>query len=191
MAQFTVLSSHRYSGRTGDTAGIAAAGIIAALRWGNTAGIKQRITSIEVGLVVNTGFTAAQLVGFDLVVGRTYTANHTGGTPGTLTGENSQMRSEATVEATRVTDLRIATTAALGGGTVTADTALLGIDEVWALAATAGAKIQKVYDFTDSELGGLILKQDEGVLIRNLVAEGAAGTAQFFVTFAWDEGTIG
>lgn len=191
MALFTPLSSHRYSARSGDTTGIAAAGVLGSNRWGSTTSLRQRIRNIETGLVVNTGFTAAQLVGYDLVVGRTFTASHTGGTAGTLTGENTQMRSAATVEATRLTDFRFATTAALGGGTVTPDTALLGQDIVWALAATAGAKIQKVYDFTDSELGGLILQQDEGVLMRNLVAEGAAGTVQFWWTVAWDEGLIG
>lgn len=195
MAQFHVLSSHRFSARTGDTTGVAAAtasaGFVFASRWGNSAGLKQRITSIEAGLIVTTGFTAAQLLGYDLAIGRTYTVSSSGGTAGTLTTENTQMRSAAVAEASRVTSIQIAQTGALTAGTITPDAALIGMDMVWALAATAGAKIQKVYDFTDSELGGLILQQDEGIISRNLILQGAAGTVQFFYTMAWDEGLIG
>lgn len=193
MALFTIVSSFRQSLRSGDTAGVAAAGAAAgfvlASRWGDTSLMRQRITSIEVGLVVNTGFTAAQLVGLDLVVGRAYTASSSGGTAATLTTGNGKMR--VATDPTKLTDLRIATTAALTAGTVTPDAALLGQDAVWALAATAGAKIQKVYDFTDSELGGLVLQRDEGVIMRNLIAQGAGGTVQFFATIAWDEGLVG
>lgn len=193
MALFSVINSFRQSLRTGDTAGVAAAaaaaGFVLASRWGETTALRQRITSIETGLVVTTGFTAAQLVGYDLVVGRVYTANSTGGTAAALTTSNGKMRVAADVS--KLTDLRVALAVALGAGTVTPDTALLGQDAVWALAATAGAKIQKAYDFTDTELGGLVLQRDEGVIMRNLIAQGAAGTVQFFATIAWDEGTLG
>ena len=193
MALFSVISSFRQSLRSGDTTGVAAAGAAAGFvlssRWGNTSGLKQRITSIESGLVVTVGFTAAQLVGFDLVVGRAFSVSSSGGTAATLTAGNGKMR--VATDVTKLTDLRVAAAAALTPGTVTPDAALLGQDVVWALAATAGAKIQKVYDFTDSELGGLIMQQDEGVIMRNLIAQGAAGTVQFFATISWDEGLVG
>jgi len=194
MSLFNVISSHRFAAMSGDTAGVAAAtasaGFIFASRWGNTAGLKQRITSAEIGLVVNTGFTAAQLVGYDLAIARAYTVSSSGGTAGTLTTENTQLRAAAAAEASRVTSIQTATTVALTAGTITPDAALIGTDALWTLAATAGARLQRSYDFSASELGGLILAQDEGVIVRNLVAMGAAGTVRWFVALAWDEGLV-
>lgn len=185
----SVLSSHTLGGRTGDTTGIAAAGATAgyvfAQRWGDSSGVKQRITQIEVGLVVTTGFTAAQLVGFDIVIGRSYSASSSGGTALTLTGNNGKLRQAS--PNSLVTDARISTTAALTAGTVTVDFVPLGQDSVWALAATAGARVSRVYDFTSSEAGGLILAQNEGLIVRNLVAQGAAGTVQFDVDIKYDQ----
>ena len=194
MAIFTPLSSHRFSVRTGDTSGLAAAtasaGFVGAMRWSNTT-LRARITSIEAGLIVTTGFTAGQLVGYDIVIGRSYSVSSSGGTALTLTGDNTQLRASATAEATRVADARIATTAALTAGTVTPDAQALGLDLVFAATTTQGGRLQKFYDFTSSELGGQILETNEGPIVRNLIELGAGGTVQFWWTVAWDEGTIG
>jgi hypothetical protein len=187
MMQFNVVSSHRYSARSGSLTGIASA-IIGSFRWGNTAGIKARITSVEWGILVNAGFDAAQILTLDLLIVRGFTASHTGGTALTLTSPATKLRSAATVEATRVTDIRIATTAALGGGAGTLDT--IGTDSVWALATTAGARIQKEYDFTHTEAGGIIFQQDEGLALRSGTAFGTGGTAQAYLTIGWDEGLV-
>jgi hypothetical protein len=188
MAIFNVISSHRYSARSGDLTVIAANGVIASWRWGN-ANYKARVTSIKYGAVITTGFTAAQLVAMDVGIVRGFNASNTGGTALTRTSPATKLRSAATTEDTRLTDARISATAALGGGAGTVDP--IGIDSVWALAATAGARIHEELDFTRTELGGVIFEQDQGVILRNLVLLGAAGTAQAYFTIAWDEGTVG
>lgn len=189
MRAVQVLSSHRLAARSGDCAGVAAAGAAAgfvfAQRWGNTAGVFQRLRQAQIGMAVTTGFTAAQLVGYDFAIGRSYTVSSTGGTAITLTGNNTKLLQNA--DTTRLTDARIALAVALGAGTVTPDAALIGIDSVWSLAGIAGAGLNHSYDFSDADGGGLFLEQDEGIILRNLVALGAAGTVQFYVELEWDE----
>jgi len=189
MATFSVISSHRIAARTGDLSGLSAGTLAGSYRWGNTAGYKARITSAEYGGIITTGFTAAQLVAFQLAVGRGVTSSHTGGTASTLTTPNTKLR--AATDATRLTDFRVSTTVALGGGAGNLDNTRYGLASVWALAATAGASIFRDYDFTKSELGGLILERDEALVLESVIALGAAGTVQAYFAVSWDEGLVG
>jgi hypothetical protein len=189
MALFVPFASHRFASRTGDTTALAAGAGVFAWRYGGASPVFGRITQMDIGLVVTTGFTAAQLVGFDLVPGRSFSGSPSGGTPGTFSPENTEMRAAAKVEASFMVAIQTATTVALTLN-ATPDTTPFGIDAVWALAGTAGARIRTHYDFTSSEQGGWVFAINDGPVVRNLVLQGAGGTVQFFIEAQWDEGLL-
>lgn len=133
-----------------------------------------------------TAFTAG-FAKFDLVPARSFTATGTGGTVGTLTGNNGKMRTS--MGTMLLGDIRIASTAALGAGTKTLDT-----DAVGQYTFTIGVATSVQYVTSVALLGEdvgpehpLILAQNEGFAIRATVP--ATGTWQFGVTVAWAEVT--
>jgi len=187
---FDVYSSRRIAERSGLCTGIAAGGSIFVLRNAH-ATLSALIKRIEIAHLVTTGYTAAQEVGYHVVKGNTWAAAPTGGTALTLTGANGKLR--ATDAATILTagDVRIATTGTLTDGTVTVDAHLLGSDACWSLAATAGAAIGwNAITFEETELKGLLLGTNEGFLIKNTIAQGAAGVGRWFVNVTLDEGLV-
>ena len=185
------IGSFRLAARSGACTGIAAGGAIFAFRWTDTVA-KARIRAIEVAHLVTTGYTAAQEVGYEIISGRTWTVAPSGGTALTLTTNNGKLN--VTSNSTRIAgnNMRIATTGALTNGTVTIDTQPFAVDSVWSLAGAAGAAIgwnRPTLEF--SEPSGLILATNEGFLVRNTVAQGAAGVGTWFVNVQWDEVLIG
>src|SRR5881394_2396008 len=116
------LGSYGLSVVTGTlAAALAAGGVVFSGRWGDATKIAV-VTRLRYRFLPLTPFTAATLTdhtSLDAFIGRTFTVAHTGGTALTLTSPSFKRR--ASHAATAFTDLRIATTAALGGGTVTLD----------------------------------------------------------------------
>ena len=177
------LGSYRQTFSTGSVTGIAAAsataGHILALRYA-TAGKGALIKSLEVEFITTTAFTAAQRVGFDAIVARSYSAAHSGETA--LTISNGQKL--ANYPAPTLTG-RISNTAALTAGTHTFDANPVARGSYWssAVGAVFGPRF---YDFTAGPLGGLLLQNAEGLVIRNTVAMGANGVGQWDFTVEWD-----
>lgn len=134
-----------------------------------------------------TAFTAG-FAKVDLVVARSFSADGSGGTAGTLTGNNSKLRTS--MGTMLLGAMRIASTAALGAGTKTLDTDPFGL-----LALTIGTTasvnyaLQAVLFGEDGAIGSmpLVLAQNEGWVMRATVP--ATGTWQFGGTCAWTEVT--
>lgn len=174
---------------TGVAAATATAGHLFSFRWGSATEYAL-IWRVVAKVVTVAGYTAAQEVGIDLIKATAYTASHTGGTALTLTTTNGKKRTGSNV--TGLTSARIATTGALTAGTHTLDAQALAFGGFSELAA--GAAVPKgVYGFdfnADPDYGGpLILAQDEGFIIRNLILQGAGGTARLYVEVDWSEVT--
>lgn len=193
----SALGHYQFASVTGTmAAALAAGGIFYAFRWGNAAGKLAVVYSIEASFQALTLFTAATLTdfGFDAFVGRSYTANHTGGTAVTLTGNNLKCRTN--MGTTLLTDMRIATTAALGGGTITVDANAFAnsIGDPQRVNPAAATEEQRVNDPTlkwepdiASGHSPLVLAQDEGFVLRNRAVWPAAGTGIFRVAVRWAE----
>lgn len=133
------------------------------------------------------GFTAAQQIAMDLSIVRSYTAAHTGG-GGTQTP--SPKRSAFPASLIQAANLQIANTGALTNGTETFDASPLKWDSFSELAAAAtvfkGA--MEIYLSTeDLDRYPVVLVPGEGLVLRNLVAMGAGGTAQLGVEVDWLE----
>lgn len=171
-------------------AATATAGHLWAMRWSPTASQPKfcLITRLRARLSTISGFTAAQEVGMDLSVLRSYTASHTGGTAVTLTGDNAKKRQAHPTSA--VADMRIGSTGALTAGTHTFDAQPISQDQYAELAAGAAVPKGKSEIFLSTEdldRYPLILKADEGLAIRNTVLMGAGGTARLVVEIDWQE----
>lgn len=181
------LGEYRFGQSTGLMTAIAANGEIAQFRWTNATRLAV-VKFIRVRYAVITGFTAAQELGFDIIGSVNFTVSGTGGTavtPGTQNLKKRQSYADSLV-----TDLRIATTAALGAGTKTLSNASYGASAAKTLAAAAtvqDASFETTVDMTNSSDGPIVLAQNEGISIRNSVLMGAGGTVRATVEIAWAE----
>ena len=156
-------------------------GTIFSFRYGSTnlALVRKVIVSAG-GLAV---FTAG-LVNFSMFAGRSYTANMTGGTGATLTGNNQKLRTN--MATTGVSDIRISTTAALAGGTFTLDAQPLAQLEC-STPATAGTPLLYPFPLFESRVGEypFVCAQFEGFNIQATVP--ASGTWTAAVIVIWEE----
>lgn len=168
-------------------AGLAANAAVYSWRWGDATrlGVVQKI--ILDGLAGSaTAFTA----GFgkvDVMASRSFTASNTGGTAGTLTGNNGKLRTS--MGTTLLTDVRIASTAALAGGTLVNDT-----DPIGQISFTIGTTASAIYAgqvvLFGEDIGSqmpYVCAQNEGFQCRATVP--ATGTWQFGITTMWAEVT--
>lgn len=189
---------YRFSVVTGTlAAALAANAVVYSARWGDATRIAV-VSSLRARFLPLTPFTAATLTdhtSFDAMVGRTFTVAHTGGTALTLTGSSFKMR--ASMGSTLFSDIRIATTAALGGGTITVDAhpfsqSLRKGNRVNPAAATEEVVMPTMdwLDYDSSISDGehpFALVQNEGLVIRNRTVWPAAGTGILLVEQAWAE----
>lgn len=194
------LGSYGFSVVTGTlAAALAASAVVCSFRWGDATRFAV-INALRARFAPLTPFTAATLTdhtSFDAFIGRTFTASHTGGTGLTLTGNSFKRR--ASMGTTLFTDLRVATTAALAGGTVTLDPhpfaqSIRKGNRVNPTAATEET-IQPTIDGLnidfDTSRGShpIILAQNEGIIVRNRTVWPAAGTGILLVELDWSEVT--
>lgn len=180
--------AYRLAAKTGLIAvGIAASGIVGAFRWTHASKLAL-IRRIRILGTITTAPTTAQEWGLDVIIGRNYTASHTGGTGLSLTGDAFKKRTN--YASTQFGDIRIATTAALGGGTVTADITPILEQSKWELAAAATVPrsfLDIEYDATQHGQHPIILAENEGILIRNTILTGATMVYRAFIQVDWLE----
>jgi hypothetical protein len=196
--EYGAFGHYRFSVVTGTlAAALAANAVVFSARWGDATRLAV-ITSFRTRFLPLTPFTAATLTdhtSFDAFIGRTFTASHTGGTGLTLTGNSFKTR--ATMGSTLFTDLRISTTAALAGGTITLDPhpfaqSLRKGNRVNPAAATEET-IQPSTDGLNVDFSvsngehPIVLVQNEGIVVRNRTVWPAAGTGILLVEMAWSE----
>lgn len=172
---------------TGIAAGTATAGHIFAARWNNVSKLAL-VTYFRARWSTIAGFTAAQEVGLDLYIARSYTASHTGGTALTLTGNNAKKRSSQAT--TNFADMRISATGALTNVATTLDAQPIAYGCVSELAT--GATIPKlsfdiIYELDDTSMHPIVLSQDTGLVLRNTILMGAGGTARVSIEMEWME----
>lgn len=204
------LGAYRVSANTGTmAAGLAAAAEVFQFRWGDAT---RTCVVTKVALLathVATAFTAGAFT-FDMIKSTAFTVNGTGGTALVPFGVAKTGALRTTFGATLVTDMRIATTAALTAGTKTLDTGPMAQAKGWipptginylifpamsglltaapAVTGTAamGAVPADLFkpDLADGEWP-LALVQNEGFSIRATVP--ATGTWALTVELSWLE----
>lgn len=186
-----VIGSYRQTFTSGLVAGIGAGtatlGHILALRWATAAPKACRIRSFEAEFILTTAFGAAQEVGYDLSIARSYTVAHGAGTALTIaTNDGKYQTSQATSSLTG----RIANASAMTAGTHTFDANPIAKGSIW--CGAVGARLEPVkHDYTRTALGGIVLAENEGLVGRNMVLMGATGVGKWFFTVEWDDVLIG
>lgn len=164
---------------SGLMASLAGAAPVFSLRWTDSAKFFV-LLQFKAAYQTITAFSSANEIGSELVVARSFTASDTAGTALTLSGDNAKKRTN--MPTTLVGDARIATTAALTAGTRTLDTQ--GIASVVNMSPLAQTGL--VYTTAQQE-HPVILAQNEGLVLRNLIAFGASGTVRLHVLIQWAE----
>jgi len=183
---------YRWIGRTGLLTGVAADGLLFALRNNSTTKLIV-LDFLRLAFVVDVDFTTRQRVQFYARVLRAITVVPTaGGGAVDLTLNKGKTRTSQQASLLALTGAYLATTAVITGGTLTTED-----PDPFALvhghAPDAGATIQNLpvaSDFDARKSGPQVLVQNEGIAIRNGVALGAAGTVQLAIEIAWREITI-
>jgi hypothetical protein len=190
-----IRGSYRLSAQSGAVTTIAAAtssaGHIFSMRYvSSTTGAAMRIRAIEANFLLTTAFSAAQEVGFDVVAGRSFSASPTGATAIALSGNDAKKRTDhPNSDFVSGGDIRIAGTSAMTAGTVTLDSVPLVKGSFW--ASTVGNSLGPWrYDLSQVEPGGVVLKNNEGIIIRNTVLMGATGVGKWTFSVEWDEVTL-
>lgn len=172
-------------------AGTASAGHVFAFRWPDATRFAI-VKALKIRMAVITGFTAAQELGFDAFVARSYTAAHGGGTALTLGGNNQKKRTaHGTSLITSAADIRIASATALTGSSFTLDANPIMAGSFKTLAAAATVQDGSYESYLDLSAVDhpFVLAQNEGLVVRNQILMGAGGTVRWAVEIAWDEVT--
>lgn len=189
------LGHYAFAGVTGAiAAGMAANGELFQLRWTDATRFCVVREILVTGMRTTTAF-AAGVIDIKATIARVWSASGTGGTALTLTGESLQLRTS--MGATLVGDARIATTAALGGGTKTPDTHDIGLITTHSSAGWNGATpivgstyLPTTVLFQANVNGGghpIVLAQNEGFVVRATVP--ATGVWNLGVLVRWAEET--
>lgn len=183
----STLGHYKLAAFSGLTTGMGANAPVFSFRWGDAS----RLCTIErlrVTATVVTGFTAAQEIALDAVIARAFTVADTSGTAITPTGSVNKARTS--YGTTLVSDVRIATTAALTAGTRTLDANPFMAEASKTLAAAAtvqDTRLEATFDTYGAQAHPIILAASEGIVVRSVIAQGAAGTVRWSVSMAWTE----
>lgn len=188
------LGHYRFAGVTGAVgAGMASNGELFQLRWSDATRFCVVTRIVCTGMRATTAF-AVGTIDVKATIARSWSANGSGGTALTLTGDNLQLRSAFGV--TLAADVRIATTAALGAGTKTLDTQDIGFLATHSSAGWVGATPIVGQQFLPRDgvlfapdIGSgehpIVLVQNEGIVVRATVP--ATGVWNLGIEVSWSE----
>ena len=142
------------------------------------------IRRVSVGFITTTAFTSAQGLAFNLFVARSFTASDTGGTAIAVTANQNKMRTSLATPTNL--DMRIATTGAVTAGTRVLDTVAIGVAGGAATGVGAAMSPQNLLQHDAGDYP-LVLAQNEGIVITNNLAMGAAGVINLHVNIEFAE----
>jgi hypothetical protein len=177
-----VIGYYSVAGASGALTGVAAAGAVFSFR--NTGSNLMLVRRLSIGFVTTTAFTTAQGLDYQLLRANSFTASDTGGTALYTAGANKHRTGFTNI--TSAPDIRISSTGALTAGTRTLETAGMGI--AGGSSTGVGTSMQAAdllrYDSGDYPL---VLAQNEGFVITNGIAMGAAGVIRLQVSVEYAE----
>lgn len=177
-----VINWNSFGAVSGALTGVAAAGPVFSFR--NTGANPLMVRRIQVGFATTTAFTAAQALVYSLLKANGFTASDSGGTSLYTAGANKHRNSMTNIAS--APDIRIAAAAALTAGTRALEAVALGI----AGGSSTGVGTSMPQTPLLSHDAGdypLILAQNEGLVIANGIAMGAAGVIQLLVNIEFAE----
>lgn len=185
---------------SGTTVSLSANSPIASMRWTatNSVAVLLRVTASP---AIPSAVTAATIVDVELIRATGFSAADTTGTQVAGSSAAAALRPvrNASMSASGVGDLRVATTAGLTAGVRTLDGAGFAVANFPILIATnssnvgvalavgAGAATQTVYEWNVSQEHPIVLQATEGIIARNVTAGPTTGGVRYALTFSWAE----
>jgi len=177
-----VIGYYSVSGASGALTGVAANGPVFSFR--NTGSNLILVRRLSIRFVTTTAFTAAQGLDYQLLRANSFTASDTGGTALYTAGQNKHRNSFTNI--TSAPDIRISSTGALTAGTRTLETAGMGIAGGSSTGVGTSMLTEDLLGY-DSGDYPLVLAQNEGFVITNGIAMGAAGVIRLQVSVEYAE----
>jgi hypothetical protein len=177
-----VIGYYTVGGASGALTGVAANGPVFSFR--NTGSNLILVRRLSVGFVTTTAFTTAQGLAYQLLRANSFTASDSGGTALFTAGQNKHRNSFTNI--TSAPDIRISSTGALTAGTRTLETAGMGIAGGSSTAVGTSMPTEDLLGY-DSGDYPLVLAQNEGFVITNGIAMGAAGVIRLQVSVEFAE----
>jgi hypothetical protein len=181
------VGAFRIASTSGAVTVVAGGGTLFSFRFAPGTGQLCVLKRITVTWNTTTGYTAGQIMGFGLFFARSFLASDSGGTAlGPILGSNQKFRTR--LNTSQVTDVRMATTAALTAGTRTLDSQALGSTYFYSATTTVGSllRITNLLAYSANDYP-FILQNNEGFVINNLVTMGAGGVGTLSVNVEWFE----
>lgn len=183
------------SNRTGLLTGVAASGVVWALRNAYPIGEPTYLVALDlirIRAVVTTPFTTAQEWGLSLNFVSGFSSNYTTNVSFFSAGvfKYSIYPRYTTQPGSFNVQSAVAATAGMTGATATVGTQNLMADTAWELAAGATvprSKIEMGFDFTQGTGPPVFLAPNEGIAVVNTVLMGAAGVIRLTVEAEWRE----
>lgn len=172
-----LIGYYTFGGVSGALTGVAANGAVFSLR--NTGSNLLLVRRISMGFITTTAFTTAQGLSYGLIRANSFTASDSGGTSLFVAGSNKHRTAFTNI--TSAPDIRISSTAALTAGTRTLETVNMGVVGGSSTGVGTGMPTEDILE-QDSGDYPMTLAQNEGLVITNLIAMGAAGVIQLRVS---------
>lgn len=179
----------------------ATAGHLFAFRWSSVTSTKCFIKRVAARFTCTTAYSTAQRTGLDMILARTYSASHTGGTQldvGSTVADTGNLSTGQQTSLVVASAVSIATTGDLTAGTQTLDANPFGSIVDWTGAigdqvprSTSGAAGQHglIWDCdVSSHRAPIMLTANEGFVLRNVILMGTAGVGVWDILVEWDEG---
>jgi hypothetical protein len=179
-----LIGYYSVAGVSGALTGVAANGAVFSFR--NTGSNLMLMRRVMLGFVTTTAFTTAQGLAYALIRANSFTASDTGQTSLFTAGQNKHRNGFTNI--TSAPDIRIANTAAITAGTRTLETNSLVVVSGGSTALGTGITPQVLLE-QDTGDYPLVLAQNEGFVVTNLIAMGAAGVIQLNVSIEFAEAT--
>lgn len=183
------LGAYQIGLTSGALTGVAAGGTVFSFRWAPSTSTQLcMIRRVEIGFSTTTAFTTAQSLQYSLQVARSWTASDTGGTSAAFTQTNTgKMRTSMPTSAfAGGGQIMIANTGANTAGTRTLDTQAMSFTQG---TSSAVATTMLLNPLIQQQTGDypLIFAVNEGFIINNVQAMGAAGVGNLTVNVEWFE----
>lgn len=208
LSRYVSRGSYRVACSTGAVttiaAGTATAGQLLNFR-NPSSTVKVFVKRVAAKFILTTAYGTAQETGCDLIIARSFSVN---GTNGTAIDAGSSVADTGNLAASQPTSVitagcvRTATTAVITAGTHTLDGSPISIVSGWsgaigdmvpglARGVPAGDGMATLFDADlSTHKAPIVLAQDEGLIVRNLVLMGPTGVGRWDFLIEWDEGAL-
>jgi hypothetical protein len=184
-----ILGAYGMGLTSGALTGVAAGGTVFSFRWAPATTTQLcMVRRIEIGFSTTTAFTTAQSLQYSLQIARQWTASDTGGTAAAFTQTNTgKFRTVMPTSAfAGGGQIMIATTGANTAGTRTLDTQAIAFTQGSSTAVATTMLNNPIHQHQPGDYP-IIFAANEGFIINNVQAMGAAGVINLTVNVEWME----